>query len=424
MFKINDKSKFSEGLNEEKKLDRADIHSFHRYYGKLIPAIPSYFIKEFTKENDIIFDPFSGSGTVAVEAKRLKRNFVGVEINPLSVEIAKTKTYNLDLKILDKINDELLGIIEKDKSKVKECEKPYIMNRDHWFKEFVQEDLIRIKKDIDKYFEKNKNYSIDYKKFYLLTLSAIIKNVSNADTRHVFPGFSKRMHQLEKEGKIHTDVKASFKRAVKARSKSYSIYENNKNYIDILEGDSTEIDLDKYKNKVDLIVTNPPYISSVRYIETLKLEMYWMEVIKTLENYNNLAHEMIGNDKLRKEEYKDIELTNYQEINDLINDMYTIDIKSAKIIGEFFNKMEKVIIKMSRLLKKNKYLVMKISDSKMKKKKISTGEFLTLIAEKNGFKLKDVFLDEINNNSRSLTTARNTYSDIITHDYIIIWEKV
>lgn len=424
MFKINDNSNFSKGLDEEKKLDRADIHSFHRYYGKLIPAIPGYFIKEFTKENDIVFDPFSGSGTVAVEAKRLNRNFAGVEINPLSVQIAKTKTYNLDVEILDKINNELLEMIEKDKTKVKEDEKPYIMNRDHWFKDFVQEDLIRIKKDIDKYFDKNKDYGMEYKKFYLLTLSAIIKNVSNADTRHVFPGFSKRMHQLEEKGKIHTDVKASFKRAVKSRAKAYSIYENNKNLTDILEGDSTEIDLSKYKNKIDLIVTNPPYISSVRYIETLKLEMYWMEVIKTLEEYNNLAHEMIGNDKLKKEEYKDIELTNYKEINEVIYDMYAIDIKSAKIIGEFFNKMEKVIIKMSKLLKKNKYLVMKISDSKMKKKKISTGEFLTLIAEKNGFKLKDVFLDEINNNSRSLTTARNTYSDIITHDYIIIWEKI
>ena len=100
-----------------------------------------------------------------------------------------------------------------------------------------------------------------------------------------------------------------------------------------MEGDSTEIDLGKYKNKIDLIVTNPPYISSVRYIETLKLEMYWMEVIKTLEEYNNLAHEMIGNDKLKKEEYKDIELTNYKEINEVIYDMYSIDIKSAKIIG-------------------------------------------------------------------------------------------
>ena len=57
MFKINEKSEFAEELKEEKKLERADIHSFHRYYGKLIPAIPSYFIKKFTKENDIVFDP-------------------------------------------------------------------------------------------------------------------------------------------------------------------------------------------------------------------------------------------------------------------------------------------------------------------------------------------------------------------------------
>lgn len=424
MFIINDESEYIEGLNEEKNQERAEIHSFHRYYGKLIPAIPSYFIKEFTNENDLVFDPFAGSGTVAVEAKRLNRNFAGVEINPLSVEIAKTKTYSLDVEILEKINNELMDIIENDTSKVNDDEKPYLMNRDHWFKEFVQEDLIRIKRDIDSYFAKNTNYSEEYKKFYLLTLSAIIKNVSNADTRHVFPGFSKRMHKLEEEGKLHIDAKASFKRAIKSRAKAYSIYKNNNNFTEILEGDSTQIGLEKYRNKVDLIVTNPPYISSVRYIETLKLEMYWMEVIKSLGEYNYLAHEMIGNDKLRKDECEEIELTNYNEINDVINDMYKEDKKSAKIIGEFFNKMEKVMAKMSELLKQNKFLVMKISDSKMKKKKISTGEFLNLIAEHNGFRLKDVFLDEINNNSRSLTTARNTYSDIITHDYIIIWEKM
>jgi hypothetical protein len=49
---------------------------------------------------------------------------------------------------------------------------------------------------------------------------------------------------------------------------------------------------------------------------------------------------------------------------------------------------------------------------------------MTLIAEAYGFRLVDVFIDKINNNSRSLLTARNTYSDIITHDYIIIWEKI
>lgn len=424
MFVIDESSEYAKGLEREKELERADMHSFHRYYGKLIPAIPGYFIKEFTKEGDLVFDPFSGSGTVAVEAKRLGRNFLGVEINPLSAEIARVKTYSLSPEKLEKINSELLEIIDCDLSDVGEDEKPYIMNRDHWFKDFVQTDLIRIKRDINSYFESRSEYSKEYKEFYLMVLSAIIKNVSNADIRHVFPGFSKRMHQLENEGKIHTDVKASFKRAVKSRAKAYRIYENIKAEAKIICADSAAADLSEYNGKVDLIVTNPPYISSVRYIETLKLEMYWTQVIKSQAEYNALSHEMIGNDRLKKAECLNVEHTPYDEINAVIDDMFLTDEKSAKIIGEFFNKTERVIAASSRLLKKNKFLVMKISDSKMKKKKIPTGEFLTLIAEHNGFRLKDVFLDEINNNSRSLTTARNTYSDIITHDYIIIWEKI
>ena len=86
--------------------------------------------------------------------------------------------------------------------------------------------------------------------------------------------------------------------------------------------------------------------------------------------------------------------------------------------------MEQIIIKMNTLLKENGKVVVKISDSKVKKTKVETGKFLSLIAENHGFKLNTVFLDKINENSRSLTTARNTYSDIILNDYIIIWDKV
>ena len=67
---------------------------------------------------------------------------------------------------------------------------------------------------------------------------------------------------------------------------------------------------------------------------------------------------------------------------------------------------------------------MKISDSKIKKIKVPTGKLLTQIALMNGFKLVDYFDDKINENSRSLLTARNTYSDIILEDNIIIWEKL
>ena len=427
MFEINTDSKYSHILNNEKEKERAKMHSFHRYYGKLIPAIPSAFIQEFTKEGDWVFDPFTGSGTTAVESKRLKRNFVGVEVNPLSVEIARVKTAELDIKLLETMNDEIIYKIEEDKRDYSNHEKPNIMNIDHWFKEFVQEDLLKIQRNINEYFamtDRIDKSEIDkYRNFYIIVLSAIIKNVSNADTRHVFPGVSKRMRALEAEDKINIDVFASYKRAIKSRSQMYDIYKNKDSKVEIIEGDSSLIDLKEYSNKIDLIITNPPYISSVRYIETLKLEMYWMEEIKSSEEYKSLGDKMIGNDRLYKEEYETIGYTGYKEIDKVIDMMQDIDKKSAKILEEYFKKMEKAIINMSKLLKENKKVVMKISDSRMKKQKIETGKLLTIIAERNGFKLEDVFLDEINNNSRTLTTYRNTYSDIITHDYIVIWVK-
>ncbi|NLO18985.1 MAG: site-specific DNA-methyltransferase [Ignavibacteria bacterium] len=40
-----------------------------------------FLIKLTTRENQIVLDPFIGSGTTALAAKRLKRNFIGFEIN-------------------------------------------------------------------------------------------------------------------------------------------------------------------------------------------------------------------------------------------------------------------------------------------------------------------------------------------------------
>jgi DNA modification methylase len=43
------------------------------------------------KEGDIILDPFAGSGTTCVVAKKLGRNYIGIEINPEYVEMAKKR---------------------------------------------------------------------------------------------------------------------------------------------------------------------------------------------------------------------------------------------------------------------------------------------------------------------------------------------
>ncbi len=48
-------------------------------------------INDFTEPNDIILDPFLGSGTTAVAAKQLRRKFIGIEINPEYCKIAEQR---------------------------------------------------------------------------------------------------------------------------------------------------------------------------------------------------------------------------------------------------------------------------------------------------------------------------------------------
>jgi len=50
-----------------------------------------------SKEGDTVLDPFMGSGTTGVVAKRLNRKFIGFEIDPKYFEIAKNRIYNTDV---------------------------------------------------------------------------------------------------------------------------------------------------------------------------------------------------------------------------------------------------------------------------------------------------------------------------------------
>jgi site-specific DNA-methyltransferase (adenine-specific)/site-specific DNA-methyltransferase (cytosine-N4-specific) len=53
--------------------------------------LPLWFIKLFTKEGDVVLDPFSGSGTTALAAKSVNRRYIGIEIKPKYVQIARRR---------------------------------------------------------------------------------------------------------------------------------------------------------------------------------------------------------------------------------------------------------------------------------------------------------------------------------------------
>ena len=57
-------------------------------------ALPEWFIKLFTKANDIVLDPFSGSGTTGVAALKLNRHYILIDNNPDFCKLAEERIAN------------------------------------------------------------------------------------------------------------------------------------------------------------------------------------------------------------------------------------------------------------------------------------------------------------------------------------------
>jgi site-specific DNA-methyltransferase (adenine-specific) len=80
----------------------SDIHrvKHHKYRDEHPCQLPIHLLERIvlmsTNEGDTVLDPFSGTGTTALAAKRLGRNFVGFELDPEYVQIA-TKKLNQEI---------------------------------------------------------------------------------------------------------------------------------------------------------------------------------------------------------------------------------------------------------------------------------------------------------------------------------------
>lgn len=71
------------------------------------PQLPGYFIERHSQPGDVVYDPFSGRGTTAIEAALQGRKVIANDINPLSALLAAPR---LALPDLDAITERLTEI--------------------------------------------------------------------------------------------------------------------------------------------------------------------------------------------------------------------------------------------------------------------------------------------------------------------------
>lgn len=64
-------------------------------------SLPEWFIKLFTKKNDIVLDPFMGSGTTILVANRLERNSIGIDLLKEYYSMVKKETIQNQLSIFE-----------------------------------------------------------------------------------------------------------------------------------------------------------------------------------------------------------------------------------------------------------------------------------------------------------------------------------
>lgn len=370
-------------------------HGFHKYPGKFIPNLPKWAIEKYLYDDAIklIMDPFCGSGTTLVEGLLSGHNVIGIDVDPLSTLISKVKTTVIDKVELEKISSWLLDNLEN----VKPNFKPDCETISHWFTDDAIDKLSKIRTLIDNIYSEfgEDKTNKDIKEFLLICLSSIIRKVSNADNQ------SQKTYVSGTKPKEPDEVYESFKIRLDMYKERLILLEEKigKDLKSKVICGQNNYELDKKINfdKVDLIVSSPPYIKSVDYVYNQMAELFWIGDIFNMQTQvlqNEKKKEYTGTMCLFKKEYADYtpfnDLLNIEELDKSLQYIYLNDTKNghkyAYITYKYFCDMELHFKEAYKCMKNNSHYIMIVGDSKVSSLLIKTSDFLTNIAERNGFK--------------------------------------
>jgi len=302
-------------------------HGLYWYPARFIPQVVRYFIERYTKPGDLVFDPFAGSGTVAIEAEMTARNYIVWDLNPITELLVKAETWK------DDVSEKMFEVdFNYPKKFMPRWDNLYLWHP----REFVDvlsrvwsyyhdhpSSLLAIPLlRITKYF----SYAeIEFPKPYRSKVAMErVKELLSSDWRQKM----KEMYRQEVE-RVIKKVK-EFQKLCKCTSKG-----EVKGGIDVLNAELP---------KADAIITSPPYLQAQEYIRTFSMELHWLgytdaEVRKLKSReipYNTPPNVTVNSNTYRK----------YRELVRSIGDSKLLQIYDAyfKSMAHFLNKVDAKVI--------------------------------------------------------------------------------
>lgn len=390
-------------------------HNMHAYPAKFIPYYPHVFVKNLTKPGDVVVDPMCGAGTTLIESCLLKRSAFGVEIDPTGFLISSVCTSPLDESKLVRYVQLIVKLLEKQfhQRKYIEVDLPSqddYPNFDIWFRDETLKQLLLIKQAIADVIPNG-----PYFRFVQLCLSSIVRDVSNADPRDIFP-------QRDANQKIRPkkDVLATFIAKLednKLRIRDYSQHVSYSQRARVTHGDARNL---PYENDfADLVFTSPPYAYAIDYARVHQLST----LLLFMNNASLKQHRKsyIGTDRISISLEHPTDFAGFRFARPAIEEVLSQDKKCGLILYQYFRDMAQVTRECFRVLKPGGHLVYVVGNSTIRQTALSTDAIFEQMAIESGLRIERTF-DRPYFVYR-MARKRNKQSNTIKKDVFIVCKK-
>lgn len=394
---------------EKNKLNHSD-REFHDWY-RFVLSYPPHLVRQYLSEfgltkNDIVIDPFCGTGTTLLEAKLQGIPSIGIEANPFAHFASSVKIdWQIDPVGLFKIATEVSSKANKEMEKQGISDSPSLKNLNFIsFRQLTKEQEKLILKDSLSPLPLHKCLILidlinEYKAtpFYKY-LSLAFANTAVFQFSNLRFGPEVGVGKLKKDAEVVAPWLKQISKIVNdlaqldpdiADVPSKVFLSDSRNLKDLLKG-----------YKISAVITSPPYPNEKDYTRTTRLESVLLGFINNNEELKKFKKTLLRSNTrgVYKGDTDDNYVKMFPEIQRIAEEIENRRIELGKTSGFeklyhkvtrlYFGGIAKHLIELQSVLKPNAYLAYVVGDqASYLRVMIRTGHLIAEIAQSLGYEL-------------------------------------